>query len=318
MGRASHAAGLPCRYDQDDPDPPDGEVCLEQQLRKLFPQAILTLDIRHAQERLWKVGRLLHAEGSPELAAWVEPLAELLYQGQGEPLLEQLRSLCFQGPGSKQKRQIQCKAIADLQRRVALLQYGAWRAQDWVLASGVVEGAARSVIGERLDNSGRRWLVERAEAVLLLRCLEVNGDWDAFFAWSDKQRRDELMRVRWCKSAAKSRRSCPRCPKRPNKHAAAERQRRRRDSAVRSRGICTHHRPVAQMDMLRRLRRHQDPRRRLLEMHWGDAVGGAESRQGGRNSWKGPAGRHLFQTPTGQSRWTLPVVFWERWLSRCS
>jgi hypothetical protein len=39
----------------------DGEVCLEQQMRKLFPKAILTLDLRHAQERLWRVGRLLHA-----------------------------------------------------------------------------------------------------------------------------------------------------------------------------------------------------------------------------------------------------------------
>jgi hypothetical protein len=170
----------------------DGEVCLEQQMRKLFPKAILTLDIHHAQERLWKVGRLLHSAGSPELAAWVEPLAELLYQGQVAELLEQLRQLSFRGPGSKQKRQIHQRALAYLQRRVALMAYGAWRVQDLVLASGVVEGAARYVIGERLDNSGMRWIVERAEAVLLLRCIEVNGDWDAFFAWSDQQRRAKL------------------------------------------------------------------------------------------------------------------------------
>jgi hypothetical protein len=47
-----------------------------------------------------------------------------------------------------------------------------------VIASGVVEGAARYVVGERLDNSGMRWIEERAEAVLLLRCIEVNGDWE--------------------------------------------------------------------------------------------------------------------------------------------
>src|SRR5213078_4518975 len=56
----------------------DGETCLQQQMRQLFPDAILTLDIRHAQERLWKVGRLLHAEGSGGLAAWVGPLLKLL------------------------------------------------------------------------------------------------------------------------------------------------------------------------------------------------------------------------------------------------
>jgi hypothetical protein len=170
----------------------DGETCLERQLRKRFPQAILTLDIRHAQERLWKVGRLLHAEGSAALAEWVEPLTELLYQGQVEELLEQLRRLRFAGPGSKQKRKIQSGAVAYLQKRAGLMKYGEWRQQDLVLASGVVEGAARYVIGERLDNSGMRWLVERAEAVLLLRCIEVNGDWDAFFAFSEQQRQAEL------------------------------------------------------------------------------------------------------------------------------
>jgi hypothetical protein len=170
----------------------DGETCLEQQMRKLFPQAILTLDIRHAQERLWKVGRLLYAEGSPELAAWVEPLAELLYQGQAEELLQRLRALHFQGPGSKQKRKIHGRALAYLQKRVELMQYGVWREQDLVLASGVVEGAARYVIGERLDQSGMRWIVERAEAVLLLRCIEVNGDWDAFWTFAEQQRQAEL------------------------------------------------------------------------------------------------------------------------------
>jgi hypothetical protein len=170
----------------------DGELCLEKQMRKLFPTAILTLDIRHAQERLWKVGRLLHAEGSQELADWVEPLQEMLYQGQAEEMLKQLRTLHLAGPGSKHKRKVLAGAIKYLQKRVELMKYGQWREQDLVLASGVVEGAARYVVGERLDNSGMRWIVERAEAVLLLRCIEVNGDWDAFFAFSEEQRRAEL------------------------------------------------------------------------------------------------------------------------------
>lgn len=170
----------------------DGEVCLEQNMRELFPKAILTLDIRHAQERLWKVGRLLHAEGSATLTDWVEPLQELLYQGKVEELLGLLAGFTFAGPGSKAKRQTQGAAVAYLRKRVGLMKYGEWREQDLVLASGVVEGAARYVIGERLDNSGMRWIVERAEAVLLLRCIEVNGDWDDFFAFSERQRLADL------------------------------------------------------------------------------------------------------------------------------
>ena len=55
------------------------------------------------------------------------------------------------------------------------MAYGKWREQDLVIASGVVEGAARYVVGKRLDNAGMRWLKERAQSVLLLRCIEVNG-----------------------------------------------------------------------------------------------------------------------------------------------
>jgi hypothetical protein len=174
----------------------DGEICLANRLRKLFPAAILTLDIRHAQERLWLVGRQKHAEGSEELAAWVEPLAELLYQGKVAELLKELRALAFSGPGSKGKRKIVKKALAYLEKRQEMMDYGKWREQDLVLASGVVEGAARHVIGERLDNSGMRWVVQRAEAMLLLRCIEINGDWDAFFKWSEDQRREQLRQGR--------------------------------------------------------------------------------------------------------------------------
>src|SRR5947209_7347457 len=48
----------------------DGEIRLKQRLRRLFPAAILTLDVRHAQEKLWEVGRLFHAAGSAELSRW--------------------------------------------------------------------------------------------------------------------------------------------------------------------------------------------------------------------------------------------------------
>ena len=86
------------------------------------------------------------------------------------------------------------KGMSYLEARVRLMDYGRLRKEDLVIASGVVEGAARYVVGERLDNSGMRWIEERAEAVLLLRCIEVNGDWDAFMKWSQERRNQELER----------------------------------------------------------------------------------------------------------------------------
>lgn len=176
----------------------DGETCLEQRLRRLFRGAILTLDVRHAQEKLWEVGRLFHREGSMELTAWVEELEELLYKGHVRALLRRLeqalRGVSRRGPGTKGKRRLLKQVIGYLEARVKLMDYGRLRAADLVIASGVVEGAARYVVGERLDNSGMRWIEERAEAVLLLRCIEVNGDWEDFMRWSQEQRSQELER----------------------------------------------------------------------------------------------------------------------------
>jgi len=178
----------------------DGELCLEKRMRRLFPNAILTLDVRHAQEKLWLCGRQFHKEGSAELRSWVEPLEGLLYQGRVDELLRRLRQhlgrVSRRGPGTKGKRRTLAGVIGYLQKRVGLMRYGEWRGQDLVIASGVVEGAARYVVGERLDNSGMRWVEQRAEAVLLLRCIEVNGDWDAFWGWADRERRLELSQGR--------------------------------------------------------------------------------------------------------------------------
>lgn len=190
--------GFPPGTDKTVPIVIDGEICLEQRLRRLFRGAILTLDVRHAQEKLWEVGRLFHGEGSEELARWVEDLEKLLYKGHVRTLLrrleQELQGVSRHGPGTKGKRKVLKQVIGYLEARVKLMDYGRLRADDLVIATGVVEGAARYVVGERLDNSGMRWIEERAEAVLLLRCIEVNGNWEDFMRWSQEQRSQELGR----------------------------------------------------------------------------------------------------------------------------
>ena len=107
---------------------------------------------------------------------------------------QEMRDVSPRGPGTKERRGGLKKVIVYLEARVKLMDSGRLRKGDLVIATGVVEGAARYVVGERLDNSGMRWIEERAEAVLLLRCVEVNGDWDAFMRWAQERRHQELER----------------------------------------------------------------------------------------------------------------------------
>jgi hypothetical protein len=165
----------------------DGKKCLAKRLRRLFPRAILTLDIRHVEEKLWKVGCAFHQEGSPALAAWVAELRTVLYRRSGQALVARLRELrqeiARRGPGTKRKRAALDGLLGYLEPRTKMMRYATWLKQDLVIAAGVIEGAVRYVIGERLDCSGMRWREDKAEAILHLRCIEVNGLWDHFFAW---------------------------------------------------------------------------------------------------------------------------------------
>ncbi len=69
----------------------DGEKCLYDGLSALFPQATFALDIRHLEEKIWKLGRLFHKKGSKELAQWVEGKVELLYSGQASVLFDNVK-----------------------------------------------------------------------------------------------------------------------------------------------------------------------------------------------------------------------------------
>lgn len=176
----------------------DGERCLAYGMRKLFPQALLTLDIRHLEEKLWLAGRAFHPEASGELAAWVKELRTPLYEKGGAALLEEVRqrleAVPLGRPGSKQKRRVLSKLIAYMEPRLYLMAYPERLQADLPVATGTVEGAVRHVIKERMDCSGMRWVVGKAEAMLRLRCIEINGLWDDFFKWSQERWQKRLQR----------------------------------------------------------------------------------------------------------------------------
>lgn len=178
----------------------DGETCLYDGLSALFPQATFALDIRHVEERLWKVGRALHGPSPDALTHWVEDQRELLYSGRAAQLVTGLKALKLTLSTRAQRDAVKREALRELigylQKRLSMMAYQDLIEADLVIASGIVEGAARYVVGERLDCSGMRWIPERAEALLHLRCIELNGEWERFFAWS-YQRWLERMRAGW-------------------------------------------------------------------------------------------------------------------------
>ena len=157
----------------------DGDDDLERQVKESFPEARHTLDIMHAIEYFWEAGRFVFKEGSKELATWAKKQERLLYRGRAAQAVLRLNRLDV--PQRHRKRL--GKICNYLQKRIGMMNYHELRQEDLDVATGVIEGAVRHVIGKRFDSSGMRWIRERAEALLQLRCIEINGDWDAFVSF---------------------------------------------------------------------------------------------------------------------------------------
>lgn len=164
----------------------DGDLDLACYVRELFPDAIHTVDVMHVIEKLWNAGTAVHREGTPEHRAWAEAQKDALYGGRVDEILAELdarlAATAKTGPGNKYRRTKLESTRRYIANRVAMMNYGELIRRDLELGTGAVEGAIKHIVHRRMDHGGMRWIKERAEAVLQLRCIEVNGDWEAFVA----------------------------------------------------------------------------------------------------------------------------------------
>jgi hypothetical protein len=162
----------------------DGDNDYADLVTEFFPEAIHTIDCYHVFEKLWDAGGAFLTEGSTELKAWVRDQKDRLFDDDVESVLDELKrrrdAIAKTGPGNKGRRERLRKARTYLKKRVDKIRYGALRRRDLEISTGIVEGAVKSIVAKRCDHGGMRWIKERAQAVIQLRCIEANGDWAAF------------------------------------------------------------------------------------------------------------------------------------------
>jgi hypothetical protein len=162
----------------------DGDLDLERYIAEFFPEAEHTIDVYHVVEYLWAAGACLYREGSAELTEWVEVQKTALYAGRVTEIIAELdHRLAQLDPHQTSVRERLENIREYLVKRQTKMDYQRLREEDLEISSGAVEGAVRHVIAQRFDCGGMRWIKERAEALLQLRCIEVNNDWEAFITF---------------------------------------------------------------------------------------------------------------------------------------
>jgi len=165
----------------------DGADVLWSLQQEFFPDAELCLDWFHAVEKLWKAGKAICRGSRRErrrLEVWVAEQKRKLRKGLLPEVLAELAdalaATALTGPGNKYRREVLTEVLAHFEKNAHRMAYRHLRREDLDISSGVVEGAVRHLVGVRLDGPGMRWGRDRAEAVLRLRCVLINGLWDDF------------------------------------------------------------------------------------------------------------------------------------------
>jgi hypothetical protein len=138
-------------------------------------------DLIHVTEYLWDAAWCLFPPASPDAGTWVRDQLAAILDGRAAGVAAALRQAAA-GLG-KTRRETALRTAGYLEAKAPYLDYPQALAAGWPIATGVIEGACRYLVKDRMDITGARWGTQTAEAILQLRALLANGDFEDYWAW---------------------------------------------------------------------------------------------------------------------------------------
>jgi hypothetical protein len=144
-----------------------------------FPGAIQIVDLYHARQHLWDVARKLYPNDEANQKAWIKVHQKrLLDKGKIEKLVLSLRSIDSTSPEVIEKIRIEADYF---EKNAQRMRYPKFRRQHLFVGSGVIEAGCKTVIGSRLKQSGMFWTVRGANAIIALRCCQLNNRFEDYW-----------------------------------------------------------------------------------------------------------------------------------------
>jgi len=161
----------------------DGQKSLETDRQDYLPvddNTVDILDLMHVIPRLWEAAHVFHEEGSDEASDFARERLLRVLRGEVGGVVRGLRRLASLRRLRGAKKQRLAKACAFLKKNQQRMRYDEYLKGGYPIATGVIEGACRHVIKDRMERAGMRWKVPGAQAMLHLRAIHTNGDWESF------------------------------------------------------------------------------------------------------------------------------------------
>jgi hypothetical protein len=169
----------------------DGELhqlaTLKAMARKQDVTVTIVLDFIHVLEYVWKAAFCFFSAGSEEAETWVQERALRILQGKASDVAAGIRrSATLQNLDTKTRENVDKCADYLLKNRQYLF-YDEYLDRGYPIASGVIEGACRHLVNDRMEITGARWRLDRAEAVLRIRALRASDDFEAYWEFHKLQ-----------------------------------------------------------------------------------------------------------------------------------
>ncbi|EQD56624.1 hypothetical protein B1B_09004 [mine drainage metagenome] len=170
----------------------DGERALQIRTARALPGAVVVLDIIHAVEKVWMAAHVFHPEGSPEAREFVRERALRILEGDVVQVVKGLRQMATKHRLSSARRKTLRNVARYLSNNRSRMRYDEYLRGGLPIASGNVEGACKNLIKDRMERSGMRWSEEGAEAMVKVRAVYLNEDFEAYWRYHVTQ---ELLRL---------------------------------------------------------------------------------------------------------------------------
>jgi hypothetical protein len=139
------------------------------------------IDIIHVLEYIWGAAWSLHAPGDPAAEDWVAARALAVLAGDSDRAAAEITAEADAAGLEGSRRSGVDACVRYLGNKREFLRYDRALNEGWPIATGVIEGACRHLIADRLSIGGARWGLDGAEAILTLRAVISNGDFEEYW-----------------------------------------------------------------------------------------------------------------------------------------
>ena len=170
-------------------------VTAEAASRKITVTVVI--DFIHVLEYLWKAAWSFFGKGEPAAEDWVADQARKILHGKARQVAAGIRrrttTYGYRGP----ERAGADEAARYLENKSRYLRYDTALEKGWPIATGIIEGACRHIVKDRMDITGARWGLDGAEAILKLRTVIASGDFDDYWRYHLRREHERIHHVKY-------------------------------------------------------------------------------------------------------------------------